>query len=330
MQIQRSISYFVFLLLVLQFFLWDINEIENPNDKYQSPEEVFSKNRDIYAQKMKGIHLMESAQGQRLWVLNAKEAESKKEDKDWALKKIKATFYGKNEVMYFVDADYGDINIQTKDINMLGHIDVSTSTGYRFVSTQLHYISKERKILSPQMVNLNGPLDEKGERLSFSGDELMALLDKNEIVLDGNVKARKKLQSKLGILLNSDSAVLSSELNKVQEFKNVDIDYDDKKIKGPLAYLYMNTDTLDIKELIVQGGVSLKDGKNSGNSQNLFMDLLQNRIELTGSPRFFSENEELLGEKIIFHDGGDRIEVQGAKASIQESGNGQVLDSGNE
>jgi lipopolysaccharide export system protein LptA len=96
------------------------------------------------------------------------------------------------------------------------------------------------------------------------------------------------------------------------------LDVDDMRITGPKAdFLYDSTGDI-LKSVLFSGGARVSDPNKWATSDQVKVDFQQDQYIFSGDPRVVQNSDELRGEKIIFHNGGKRIEVIRAKAKIDK------------
>ncbi len=107
--------------------------------------------------KLDRIRYTETREGMKEWELEASSAQYFKEENIVILKKVKATFFGKNQETYVLVGDAGKFNTQTKVIEMFGGVNVDSSDGYHFRTQSLKYQADKRELSTPDPVRVEGP-----------------------------------------------------------------------------------------------------------------------------------------------------------------------------
>src|SRR6185312_5174548 len=77
----------------------------------------------------------------------------------------------------------------------------------------------------------------------------------------------------------------------------------------------------------LNGGVKMSDLHKWATSDKLNIDLAKNEFVFDGAPRVVQDDDELRGDRIIFLDGGKRVQVQNAKVKVS---NETIKKQGNE
>jgi lipopolysaccharide export system protein LptA len=99
---------------------------------------------------------------------------------------------------------------------------------------------------------------------------------------------------------------------------DVVLDMDSMRITGPEAKFEYDPKSDAVKSVYVSGGARVSDTDKWATAQNLSVDFQSNKFVFRGNPRVVQNNDELRGEEIVFLDGGKRVQVQRARANVDE------------
>ncbi|MGE0762518.1 MAG: LPS export ABC transporter periplasmic protein LptC [Bdellovibrionales bacterium] len=269
-------------------------------------------------QAMRGVHLVETSEGAREWELWADEAVAFKNRNVWELKQVKVVLFAENGVEFTVTGDRGEIETQTKNLQIAGSVVTKSSNGYLFKTETVNYSSEQRRLLSPGAVEMTGPKDLKGHRLALKGEGLDADLKSSLINIKSGVRAERQLPPDRTVVIRSDGARFSGKERLAKFLGNVIMDMDDMRITGPEAEFEYDANKEIVKSIAVKGGVKVSDSEKWATSQNLKVHFEEDKYIFRGNPRVVQDSDELRGEEIVFLDGGRKVLVQRARARVDE------------
>lgn len=268
-------------------------------------------------QVLENVQLIGTENGRREWELNAETAVDFKGSGEWQLEKIKTIFFGKLGAHYFVKGKTGQVNIETRDMMISGDVMTRTSNNYELKSDVVFYDSKNKVLKSESPVSILGPKDEKGNRLRLAGIGMNALVEEGKTVILDNVKGEIALEDGTIMNVKSKSVELRADSRWAQFNGNVVIDVGSMRVSGPGAQFQYDSAGGILSSLFVNGGVKVSDVGKLATSENVKVSFKDNKFVFRGSPRLVQDQDELLGEEIIFLQGGKRVQVKGARANIE-------------
>jgi LPS export ABC transporter protein LptC/lipopolysaccharide transport protein LptA len=308
-----AVLVFVLVVQMVVFAPQNVNESrqdENPTPAAQNPADV--------EQAMRGVHLVETSEGTREWELWAEEAVAFKSRNLWQLKEVRVILFAENGVEFTVTGKEGEIEIETKNLRISGNVVTKSSNGYQFMTETVSYSSQERFLISPGAVEMIGPKDPKGSRLNLKGEGLRADLKSALISIDRSVRAQRNFPPDRTVVIRSDGAQVSGRQRLARFLGNVVMDMDDMRITGPEAEFEYDPKKELVKSISVKGGVKVSDTEKWATAQNLKVQFEDDKYIFRGNPRVVQDNDELRGEEIIFLDGGKKVLVQRARATVDE------------
>lgn len=278
---------------------------------------------DSTGQVMRDAYLIGASGSEKDWELWAKKGIRLKESENWTIDQVTVKFYANNGVTYTVKGKKGFVvpsEADKSDIRIEGDVETRSSNGYTFKTQSALYKSKERKLTSPHAVEMAGPQESKERNIRLTGSELVADFVSNEISVNRNVKARKKVGTVEGddkvATIQSQRAVFSGKSNLAQFFGNVVIDVDTMQISGPQAKFAFDPKTDGLDSMQVAGGVRMTDTDRFATSGSVNLFLREDKVVFSGSPRVVQNGDEVVGDQIVFMDGGKKVEVSNAKAQF--------------
>lgn len=311
----------VFVLIFVQLVIIFPKTLEIKDDDDFSDEVVEQKVKT--EQKMQGVHLVESQGGSRDWELFSQSAAGNQAEGSWALKEVKVNFYSKENLSFTVTGEEGQIDSGSKDLKIRGHVRTVSSNGYSFETESVSYTAQKREIVSPDAVKVLGPSDQLGEGLTITGYNLVANVDKNLMKIHRAVNAKKQLTDGKLFQITSQEVELSGLSKEAQFNGQVKITYGEPKspmsIEGPKAIFKYSQDNKVLNQLTVSGGVKVIQEDKRATADVLDLDLLTNNFVFNGNPKLVQNEDELVGDKIIFLDGGKKVKVERIKAQLNPS-----------
>jgi LPS export ABC transporter protein LptC len=273
-------------------------------------------------QVMKGAHLVQAKGEAKEWELWADQAIKPKEGERWTIERVKVKFFGKDGVTFTVTGKQGTVTVtpDKNDIHIEGDVETRTSNGYVFKTPSASYDSIGKKLSSPLDVEMTGPRDSKDRNIHLTGNDLLADLASNEITINRNVHARKKVGTNDNVdrtaTIQSQRAIFSGKSNLAQFFGNVVIDLDTMQISGPQAKFAFDPKSDALDSIEVAGGIRVTDTDKFATSGTVSLNLKEDKVVFSGSPRVVQNGDELVGDQITLLDGGKRVQVSNAKAQI--------------
>jgi LPS export ABC transporter protein LptC/lipopolysaccharide transport protein LptA len=304
------------LVLVLQVVVFAPQSV-NVRRKNQNVQEPAAPSADI-EQAMRGVHLVETSEGAREWELWADEAVAFKSRNVWELKQVKVVLFAENGVEFTVTGARGEIETQSKNLQISGDVVTRSSNGYLFKTETVSYRSEGRHLMSPGQVEMIGPKDLNGNRINLKGEGLEADLTNSMMHIQRSVRAERHLPPDRTLVIRSDGAQFSGKERLAKFLGNVVMDMDDMRITGPEAEFEYDANKELVKSIAVKGGVKVSDTEKWATAQNLKVHFDQDKYIFRGNPRVVQDNDELRGEEIVFLEGGRKVLVQRARARVDE------------
>ena len=269
-------------------------------------------------QRLTGVHLVEARQDEKEWELWSEEAKTYKDKKIWDLDKVRVKFFGKNGVIFHVTGKKGQVETQSKDMEVTGDVITRSSNGYVFRTEKVLYDSSERTLHGPQNIKMLGPKDAVDNRMTLRGNSLEANLDTSLMEVKNDVSAEKPFKEEKRVFIKSQRAQFSGQSNYARFLDDVVIDYETMRLTGPDALFNYDSEKELVTSMKVQGGVKVSDTDKWATSQMVNVEFEKEKYVFRGNPRVVQNNDELKGEEIIFYNGGKRVKVFKARANLDE------------
>ena len=268
------------------------------------------------SQIMRDVHLVEAKHDGKEWELWAAKALRPKDNDDWDIEQVRVKFFASNGVIYNVTGKRGHVVPNKNDMRIEGNVITRSSNGYVFKTESAFYDSKNRLLTSPRDVEMTGPPDKEGGRLYLTGAEMTAEFATNLINVNRNVHARKNLKGDKVVTIESQRALFSGKTNSAQFFGNVVIDAETMRITGPEARFVYGQKAQSLDSVEVVGGIRVTDTDKFATSSSVNISFKDDRVVFNGSPRVVQNGDELVGDQIVFLDGGHKVQVSNAKAEM--------------
>ncbi|MFN7262322.1 MAG: LPS export ABC transporter periplasmic protein LptC [Pseudobdellovibrionaceae bacterium] len=291
--------------------------LENPLDDIVRTESLFTGDNSAQ-QKMKGVHLVESNSGERDWELFAEVAEGYEGKGSWLLKNVRVLFYNDEVVDFTVTGKSGMIDSKTKDMTIEGEVKTQSSNGYRFETPSMQYRAKSRILLSPDKVKMTGPPDVRGGALQLEGERMEAQVDQSLMTIEAGVLAKKSLIGGRQFKIHSEKAEFSGKSKAARFLNQVAIEIDSMKLEGPEASFNYKDSTDFLQSIMVRGGVKVSDIDKYATAENVKFDPSENKFIFSGQPRVVQNSDEIVGDQIVFIDGGKRVKVENIRAKVEK------------
>jgi LPS export ABC transporter protein LptC/lipopolysaccharide transport protein LptA len=315
-QIGLSLALLVLLIQVVLIAPSQIRDAETKAAIIPAPE-LPAKTEGV-DQSIQGMHMIETREGKKEWELWSEKAVSIKAKEIFELDQVKAIFFTDSGVTFNVTGRKGVAQTKTKDLSVSGDVVIRSSNGYVFRTDEMNYASLSRLISTEAKVDMVGPKDVKGHAMKLSGAAMQARLDQSTIEVMREVRAEKPLGEGRRVLIKSQRAAFSGEDRSAKFVGDVVLDMDTMRITGPEALFAYDSKRDLIKTVSFTGGARVSDQDKWATAQNVRVDFESNKYIFRGNPRVMQNNDELRGEEIVFLDGGKRVQVQGARAKVDE------------
>jgi LPS export ABC transporter protein LptC/lipopolysaccharide transport protein LptA len=313
-----------FLLLLIQVVLIAPSQIRDSQRGDAAtiaaalPTTELTKSNNGVDQSLKDMHMIETHEGQKEWELWATRAVSTKGNEVLELDAVRAVFFSDSGVTFNVTGKKGNVQVKSKNMQVEGDVLIRSSNGYTFRTEAMDYDSKVRRINANSRVEMVGPKDIEGHALKLTGFGMEAFLDKGSMEVKRDVKAEKSLDQGRKALIKSQRSTFNAKDRSAKFNGDVVLDLDSMRITGPEAQFLYDAKKDIVKSVQFSGGARVSDSDKWATAQNVRVDFDTNRFVFRGNPRVVQNNDELRGEEIVFLDGGKRVQVQRARAKVDE------------
>jgi lipopolysaccharide export system protein LptA len=148
-----------------------------------------------------------------------------------------------------------------------------------------------------------------------------AQVDSQEIYLDQDVEAMDTASAKTPVRVLSRGAAISRRKNMVRFFDGTKIFYDSYQSTSPEAIFRFNKHETKVVRIDLFTGVVLEMPDKRAKAEKVFFDLETEQIFLEGNPIVTTGEDQILGDKMIITEEGDRIEVRNMRATLDRAKN---------
>lgn len=313
----------LFVILVVEIIVLAPKEVGiHPDEEVQAA--VSAPKTEGSGQVMQNFHLVEAKAEGKEWELWGDRASRPNDNEQWTIEKVRVKFFASNGVTYTVTGEQGIIvpSKEKSDIRIQGNVVTRSSNGYVFKTESALYDSMNRRLTSPTNVEMTGPQEveentgHKLQRLHLTGGNMVAEFGTNEIRINRDVRAKKGVKGDRLAKIQSDRALFSGRTNLAQFFGNVIIDVDTMRITGPEAKFAYDPRSQALQSMLVEGGIKVTDTDKFATSSAVNVHFKDESVVFTGAPRVVQNGDELIGDEIIFREGGKKVEVSNARAFL--------------
>jgi LPS export ABC transporter protein LptC len=269
-------------------------------------------------QSMGAMHMIETQEGRKEWELWSDKAISLKAQDILELESVKAIFFSDNGVEFTVTGEKGTVQTKTKNLSVEGNVITRTSNGYTFKTHSVDYESKFRQLKTVDHVEMFGPKDSQGNSLHLTGIGMDASLIRSTMEVQNDVKGEMTLEDGRIAYIKSHRSLFTAKDKTAKFYDDVVLDLDSMRITGPVANFAYDPKADQVRSVVVEGGARVSDIDKWATAQNVSVDFESNKFVFRGSPRVVQNNDELIGDEIIFLNGGKQVQVERARAKVDE------------
>lgn len=277
-------------------------------------------------QIVKGMRMIETQEGRKEWELQSDKATRDLAKSLLNLENVKAVFFSDSGVTFTVTGDRGLVKEKSKNLHVEGNVITRSSNGYIFKTESIDYNSEQRLLTGPSHVDMVGPADANGAKMHLTGEGIRASLAKSSMEVLSDVKSEKPLEKNRQAFIRSHRALFSGRDKTANFYGNVVLDIDSMRVTGPEAHFAYDSKTDMVRTAYFKGGARVSDAQKWATAENVNMDFTSNRFVFRGNPRVVQNNDELRGQEIVFIDGGKKVQVQGARAQMDERSTIQIQE----
>jgi LPS export ABC transporter protein LptC len=268
-----------------------------------------------YKQKLEDVFMQEFDQQKLKYSIKASEAIDPRETTKWNLINVDVNFYSTKDD-YRILGDKALVDVETKDMEIIGNVSVRTKSGYFFKSKSMTYNNEKKMLTSKSKVTLKSEL--KNSTYLESGS-MKILFDSDEIFLKNNTTVKQVLKNKQTVVVNGNEATINKSTGKTDFFGDVKINYGGILIKGPEAKFQFDAKKFKITNIVIDNGVELNDRKREVKALSMNFNTVTDQILFKGNPVVKQGSDILFGNEIIIKNKGKDLEVKNVKANVRSN-----------
>ena len=126
----------------------------------------------------------EMGQGNFKWEVRAKTAQYQKKINLAVFDQVQIKLTTSDGKVYIMTGDEGRMQTEKKDVELKGHVVITSDAGDTFTTDYLRYSDTQKK------VHTDAPVMMEGKQMKIQGTGLSIFIDKGEILLSSGVKAK--------------------------------------------------------------------------------------------------------------------------------------------
>ncbi len=144
--------------------------------------------------QLKKVKYTETREGVMEWELEAFSVGYFQEEETVLCEKIKATFFGQNEVSFTLTGAKGKFNIKTKIIEVFDGVKIDSSDGYHLCAPSIKYLAEKRELMTTDLVQMEGPrfrVEGQGMIVDIAQQRIKLLNQVRTVFADIDIKGNK-------------------------------------------------------------------------------------------------------------------------------------------
>ena len=102
------------------------------------------------------VHFVEDKEGRKTWELEAKSVQQNREENLMMLEDVKVTVYAEGGRTFTISGREGKVNLDSKDMELVGDVIVASSDGYHLRTRSVSYRHEEKKVGTSDVVEIEG------------------------------------------------------------------------------------------------------------------------------------------------------------------------------
>ncbi|MGB9699385.1 MAG: LPS export ABC transporter periplasmic protein LptC [Thermodesulfobacteriota bacterium] len=171
---RKKITFLVVITAIvsLTFLGAKIWNMLKPLTEEQGKPNLSSPKADL---ELKKVKYTETREGVKEWELEAFSVGYFQEEGIVVCEKVKATFFGQNEVSYTLTGLKGKFHMKTKIIEVSGGVKIDSTDGYHLRSPSIKYLAEKRELVTADLVQMEGP------RLRVEGQGMIVDIDRQRV-----------------------------------------------------------------------------------------------------------------------------------------------------
>jgi LPS export ABC transporter protein LptC len=141
--------------------------------------------------QLKKIRFVEDKQGQKTWELEAESVDQYQGQNIMVLEDVKLTFYAKEGRVIYLTAKQGKVYQDSKNVDLLGDVVLTSSDGYRLKTHSASYRHSEKIVSTPDPVEIDG------EQIRLTGRGMLVNVEAKTFRILSQVKTQLRGRKKI-------------------------------------------------------------------------------------------------------------------------------------
>jgi LPS export ABC transporter protein LptC len=142
--------------------------------------------REDAKMRLDKIQLVEDKHGRRTWELEARSVEQQEEIDVMMLEDVKVTYYTSDGKTFVVTGKKGRFHQNSRNMELTGDVVLQMSDGYRLKTESVAYDHAQKKVTSPD------PVEIEGDQFRLEGRGMLVDMERKIFKILGQVKTRWK------------------------------------------------------------------------------------------------------------------------------------------
>ncbi len=186
--VMRKIKFAILILIILIGGIVLVSLWVNLQGKKNSQEqEVLPKiSNDGADARLEKIRFVEDKHGRKTWELEAKSIQQYQDQNMMLLEEVKVIFFTKEEKSFIISGNQGKVYQDSKNMELVGDVVLTSSDGYRLKTHSISYDHLEKKVTSPD------PVEIEGEQIRLTGIGMWVDMEAKIFKVLSQVKTRWK------------------------------------------------------------------------------------------------------------------------------------------
>ncbi len=186
--VMRKIKFAILILIILIGGIVLVSLWVNLQGKKNSQEqEVLPKiSNDGADARLEKIRFVEDKHGRKTWELEAKSIQQYQDQNIMLLEEVKIIFFTKEKKSFIISGNQGKVYQDSKNMELVGDVVLTSSDGYRLKTHSISYDHLEKKVTSPD------PVEIEGEQIRLTGIGMWVDMEAKNFKVLSQVKTRWK------------------------------------------------------------------------------------------------------------------------------------------
>ncbi len=168
--------------------LWMNLRERKASEAVDKPPPISTRGADMHLEK---IRFVEDKRGEKTWELEAKSVHQYQAQNMMVLEDIKVTFYAKEGRTFFLTGKQGKVYQDSKNIELIGDVVLTSSDGYRLKTHSASYRDSEKVVSTPDLVEI------EGEQIQLTGKGLLVKTEDRTFKILSQVKTQLRGKKKI-------------------------------------------------------------------------------------------------------------------------------------